>query len=466
VRSLEERCLLSGYQQVNLVGNHPGLARRTDPNLNGWGMDSAPNGPFCVADTATGVATFYTRGGQPLPQVITIPAAPALPPGTPGSPTGVVYNPTSEFVISENGKSAPALFIFDTLDGLVCGWNPAVDTSHALIMVDNSAEAPFAASYTGLVMAQNGKGQNVLYAADSGISPSQSNNRIDMFDGSFQSLGSFTDPNVATNYPGNTAFQVEEIKGKLFVTFGGFTPPFGGVVDVFSTDGKLLTPNHFAANTPGGGPLVNPWAVVQAPADFGPFSKDILIGNVEDGRINAFNPQTGAFLGTLQRQDGTALVIPGLWDLAFRQGSAADDQPPALYFTAGPDFNSFAGNGLFGAIRVAEEGDDGAGAESPARSPVRLADPAAGQDNVLASGDSQLCGQQVQTAAPPLARPAPQSHRPANDWAWDAGTAHGWRTADRLSDQDFACLDGGVLEGVLRADMVAAWAALGAGRVR
>ena len=145
---LDDRCLLSaGYHQVNLVGYQPGLAHYTDTNLNGWGMDHAPDGTFCVANTSTRTATFYDARGKAQPTVINIPAAPGLA-DQPLGPTGVVYNPTSEFRISENGKSAPATFIFDTLDGLICGWNPSVDPKNAIVIVDNSAELPFAASYT------------------------------------------------------------------------------------------------------------------------------------------------------------------------------------------------------------------------------------------------------------------------------------------------------------------------------
>src|SRR5947207_6173684 len=139
---LEARSLLSGYQQINLVGYQPGMAPHTDPNLNGWGMDFAPGGPFCVADTTPGVATFYDASSQVLPQVVTIPAPPSQPLGPVGRPTGVAYNPTSAFVISEGGRSAPALFLFDSRDGTISGWNPAVDPDHAIIMVDNSTEAP------------------------------------------------------------------------------------------------------------------------------------------------------------------------------------------------------------------------------------------------------------------------------------------------------------------------------------
>ena len=377
IDTLEARVVLSGYQQRNLVGYLPGMARHTDPNLNGWGMDYAPNGPFCVADTFTGVATFYDSSGHVRPQVVTIPAAPSQPLGPVGLPEGVVYNPTSDFVISAHGRSAPALFLFATRDGTISGWNPAVDRDHAIIMVDNSTEA-YPANYTGLVIAQNSQGHNVLYAADFGRSNSTSNNRVDMFNGSFQTLGSFTDANVAVQYPGYSAWQVEEINGRLWVTFAIHTPPNGGVVDIFDTDGHLLTPNHFAANAGGAGPLENPWGIVQAPAHFGAFSHDILIGNVEgDGNINAFDPRTGAFLGPLRHPDGTPIAIPGLWDLTFGGGRHVNGRTNQLFFDAGPNLPDPTGNGLFGMISATgrEEGegeDDGsaAGRAGPANAPA------------------------------------------------------------------------------------------------
>ncbi|HTL17084.1 MAG TPA: TIGR03118 family protein [Patescibacteria group bacterium] len=339
------------YIQRNLAGFQPGMGHFTDPKLNGWGLAFAPDGPFCVADTATGVATFYLPSGMPLPMTITIPAAPGQPLGPVGTPTGIAYNSTSEFVISKNGKSAPALFLFDTLDGLICGWNPEVDPENAIILVDNSTEL-VPASYTGLALGQNSSGP-VLYAADSGAGPepSLSNNRVDMFDGSFTSLGSFTDPDIPIQFPEDTVFQVEFEDGRLYVTYAGFTAPFGGVVDIHDGDGKLLTPSHFIANRPGAGPLSNPWAIVRAPRDFGRFSNTLLIGNVEDGKINAFDPEHGDFLGTLANLQGQPIVIPGLWDLAFGGGTTVNGKENHLYFTAGPDASDFAGNGLFGEIQ-------------------------------------------------------------------------------------------------------------------
>src|SRR6516165_12702804 len=106
LETLEDRTVPSGYQQINLVGEQPGMAPRTDPNLNGWGMDYAPNGPFAVADNGFGLVTLYDANGKMLPQKVTIPAPPGQPPGPDSTVRGLVYNATSEFVISEDGRSA------------------------------------------------------------------------------------------------------------------------------------------------------------------------------------------------------------------------------------------------------------------------------------------------------------------------------------------------------------------------
>ena len=359
---LDDRCLLSaGYQQLNLVGYQPGMARYTDSNLNGWGMEHAPDGSFCVANTSTRTATFYDAQGKAQPTVIDIPAAPGLA-DQPLGPTGVVYNPTSDFRISENGKSAPATFIFDTLDGLICGWNPSVDPLNAIVILDNSAELPFAASYTALALAKNSERHEVLYACDSGASATDTNDRIDMLDGQFNKIGSFTNPNVNPQTDG-TVFQIEDIGDRLFVTFTGFAAPFGGVVDVFNTDGRLLTPHHFAYNAPKEGPLSAPWAIVKSTGHFGTFSNDLLIGNVEEngkGSINAFDTHSGRFLGTLKHPDGTPIEIPGLWDLVYGDGTGGGGDANSLYFSAGFTGEDPTGNGLFGVI-TAVDGDGGHG---------------------------------------------------------------------------------------------------------
>jgi uncharacterized protein (TIGR03118 family) len=366
--ALEDRCLLSGYQQTNLAGYQPGTAHFTDPNLNGWGMVGMPDGSFCVANPfSTGLATFYDRSGHVLPQAITVPASAAQPFGPVGEPTGVVYNPTSDFVISANGKSAPARLIFDSIDGTISGWNPAVDPTHAIVMVDTFAAAANnpavkPAVFTGLEMAQNSQGQNVLYAADI------LNNRVEMLVGSFKATPTyFTDPTVTSVDAGFGAWSVQAVNGELYVTFvNPFSPvsgPHGGVVDLFDTDGHLLTPNHFAANAPGAGPLENPWGITQAPANFGEYSNDLLIGDVAGaGHINVYDPATGAYLGELHQPDGTPIAITGLWDLEFGDGTPDSGKTNQLFFDAGPNAPSVSGYGFFGVIRAAgDQGGNGGG---------------------------------------------------------------------------------------------------------
>jgi uncharacterized protein (TIGR03118 family) len=334
------------YLQVNLTGYQPGMGHYTDPSLNGWGMVLTPEGLFCVADTATGVATFYDRSGKPLPRTITVPSASGT--GT-GLPSGLVYNSTSDFVISKDGKRAPARLIFSTLDGTISGWNPAVDPDNALIMFTGVN-----AGYPGLALGKNSKGQNTLYTANWGTL--FQNVGFEMFDGKFNPAGSFADPAVATEYGayGPFPFGIDYDDGKLWVTYGMILSvplTFGGVVDVFDAGGNLLTPHHFAANAPGEGPLANPWAFVTAPAHFGKFSKSLLIGNVEGpGYINAFNPRTGTFLGQLTDPDGELIAIPGLWELIFPNDNHGKGKSNPLFFDAGPNAISFAGNGAFGMI--------------------------------------------------------------------------------------------------------------------
>ena len=298
---------------TNLVGYKPGIAHFTDSNLNGWGMASMPDGSFVVANTfTTGLATFYDSSGHAL-RKITVPASASEPFGPVGHPTGVVYNPTKDFVISANGKSAPARLIFVSFDGTISGWNPKVDPTHAIVMVDNGAAGDI---YTGLDMAQNSQGLYVLYATDF------TQNRVEMFNGDFKAIGSFTDPNVTSIEPSFSTWSVQALNGKLYVTFASLANTHGGVVDVFDTDGKLLTPRHFAANAFDAGPLENPWGIIQAPANFGAYSHDLLIGNVAGaGNINVFDPSAGAYLGELDQPDGTPIAITGLWDLEFGDGT-------------------------------------------------------------------------------------------------------------------------------------------------
>jgi uncharacterized protein (TIGR03118 family) len=330
------------YKQVNLASDLKGQARFTDANLlDPWGLVFLPHGRCAMANTHSGTATLYGPAGKPLPLVINVPPAAGQPFGPTGTPTGMVANTTSGFLISKNGKSGPALFLFDTLDGTISGWNPEVDPDNAVVAVDNSSESPFSASYTALALGRNSRGETVLYAADSGGGATLSNNRIDMYDTSFNYLGSFGDPSAPSNM---TVFGIQNVEGKLYVTYAAFAVIQGGVVDVFDTDGNLL--QRFASNDPSG-PLEEPWAVVYAPENFGEFSDALLVGNFGDGKISAFDPETRQYLGQISDTEGNAITAGlGLWGMGFRTDTHKAG-PAQLFFASG--INGEA-DGLFGYI--------------------------------------------------------------------------------------------------------------------
>jgi uncharacterized protein (TIGR03118 family) len=329
------------YQRTDLVSNQPGVAPNTDPHLvNGWGLVSLPTSPWWVSDNGTGFSTLYNGAGQQVHLFVTIPPAPGSPAGTLGTPTGIVgnisTNPT-DFTITENGVSARSIFIFATLDGTISGWNPgiggAMGDSHATLAPNGSNVG---AVYTGLAIATNQQGQTFLYAADGGP-----NRRIDMFDGTFTLVKSFDDPAIPRGF---TPYGIQTINGNIWVTFTALNKAQGGFVDVFDTEGNLV--KHFAAH----GPLHSPWGIALAPADFGPMSNAILISNnISRGRINAFNPETGQFLGPLRDANGRVIEVDNIWALQFGHDGGPNGAHNQLFFTAGPD--SYA-NGLFGVITV------------------------------------------------------------------------------------------------------------------
>ena len=331
------------YKQVNLVSDIEGLAAVTDPNLvNPWGVAFSSTSPFWVSDNGTGVSTLYNGEGTPIPLIVTIPP----PSGSTdtSTPTGTVFNGPAGFVVSKDGTSAPAFFIFDTEDGTISGWSPTVDLHNAVLVVDNSQPGGVDGStegavYKGLAIAQTGNG-SFIYANNfrDGI--------VEMYDADFHFVGSFTDPDLPPRY---APFGIRNIDGQLYVTFaeqgeGKKDDVAGrghGFVDVFDTSGHLL--RRFVSR----GRLNSPWGLALAPANFGKFSGALLIGNFGDGRINAYDPVSGRFLGNLRNQHGQALSIDGLWTITFGNGGFAGSANE-LFFTAG--INDEA-DGLFGKLQ-------------------------------------------------------------------------------------------------------------------
>ena len=339
LENLESRCLLdAGFLQTNLVSDVPGLATTTDPNLhNPWGMVAGPGGPFWVSDNGTGVSTLYNGAGQPFPiatpLVVNIPTGSATPAGTTATPTGIVFNGVAtDFIVSQGTSSGHAIFIFATLDGTISGWSPGVNFTNAIRVVDNSGSG---ASYTGLEIANNGTGQ-FLYAANN------ASGHIDVFNSQFQPTtlaGSFTDPNLPAGF---APYGIHSLNGNLYVSYApsNFSP--NGLVDIFDTNG------HFIRRLITGGNLNLPWGMAIAPHDFGRLGDALLVGNVGDGHINAYDPNNGHFRGQLQTTDGTSFTEPGLWSLNFGNDGIAGSSD-TLFFTAG--INGYA-DGLLGSLSI------------------------------------------------------------------------------------------------------------------
>jgi uncharacterized protein (TIGR03118 family) len=324
----------SAYRQINLISDVPGLATLQDPLLvNPWGISATATSPFWIANNGTSTTQLFAGdvSGSPFvlnanPQTVTIPG---------GLPTGTVASGGTDFVVPGPCAvaSCPARFLFASITGNITGWSPnapAAGSTQAVIAASNPGHV-----YTGLTLNSN-SGGNRLYAADF------ANGKIDVYTGTFALTtvtGNFADPTIP-NTSGNVyhPFNIQSIGSSLYVTYakvgadGKDEEGVGnGFVRRFNTDGvRDLT---FGINN---GALNSPWGVVLAPPTFGIFGGALLIGNFGEGNpsIHAYNPTTGAFLGTLQDESGNGIVIDELWALRFGNGGNGGDVS-TLYFSAG-----------------------------------------------------------------------------------------------------------------------------------
>ncbi|HEY7388038.1 MAG TPA: TIGR03118 family protein [Bryobacteraceae bacterium] len=307
----------NAFVRHDLISDTPGVAAVTDPNLvNPWGIALSATSPFWVSNTGSGTATVYNGSGAILPLVVTIPAAAS---GAKGTPTGQVFNNTSSFLLANGNKAS---FIFSTEDGTISAWNGG---SAASIQVNNSSSG---AVYYGLAIGTNSAGGAQLYA------PNFASGKIEIYSGTWApttASSGFADPAVPAGY---APFNIWPLAGKLYVAYakqGPLSAVAGagqGYVSVFDFDGNLV--KHLIS----GAPLNAPWGMAIAPSTFGAFAGDLLVGNFGDGTINAFDPNTGASLGTLEDTSGNPLVFPGLWALVFGNGGTGGDRN-TLYVTAG-----------------------------------------------------------------------------------------------------------------------------------
>jgi uncharacterized protein (TIGR03118 family) len=316
---------LAQYKLTNLVSNQVGKAPHIDPLLvNAWGLAYGPTGPFWIGDAGSGWSTLYDGHGVAKSLQVVVPSETGA--GT-GSPTGVVFNGSPDFQV----QGWSTFFLFATLDGTISAWSPQTNLNNALIQVDNSASG---AVYTGLAITSKPSG-NLLYAAD------LVNNKVDVYDGAFHWVTSFTDSALPAGYG---PFNVQDIGGFLYVAFVPIDGSRGGVIDIFQEDGT------FVRTLAQGKPLNQPWGFAAAPNNFGKFSNTLLVSNnTNSGTINAFNLVSGKFLGTLRDANGKNIVIDQLWGIEFGGGTANNGRTNQLFFTAGPH-NNLAGT--FGKISV------------------------------------------------------------------------------------------------------------------
>jgi uncharacterized protein (TIGR03118 family) len=340
----------TAYRQINLVSDQPGHAPLTDPDLvNAWGLaaspgtNAKPGSPLWVADNGSDKATLYTGA-----TATSVNKAGLVVNVTGAAPTGQVFNSAPGFAVSDKqGHSGSSVFIFDTENGTIDGWSPTVGAMGSNLSTvtevarDNGANAV----YKGLAIAQASDGKTYLYATNF------RSGRVEAYDSTFKPVelpgGLFVDPRLPAGYG---PFGIAEINGKLYVTFAKQDATLHddvaglghGFVDVFTNDGAFV---HRLVSR---GALDSPWGLALAPAGFGQFSGELLVGNFGNGHINVYSPSTGARLGQLRQPNGRPIVIDGLWGLSFGNGNAA--QTNQLVFSAGPDGES---HGLLGKIVLA-----------------------------------------------------------------------------------------------------------------
>lgn len=309
----------SGFFSVHpKVADTEGAAPISDPDLkNPWGISQGPGGPIWTANNHSSTSTVYDRKTyDKVPLTVAIPAAGG---GAGGSPTGTVFVQFggSDFPVSNGTATGGAYFLFVTEDGTISGWTPMVDSTHALIAVDDSGEG---ASYKGVALGDF-QGTRRLFVADF------ANNEVSMYAPDFSEVGSFTDPNVPAGY---APFNVQVLNNKVYVAYALRDPdtgdevagPGNGFVDVYQASGAFL--KRLVSN----GELNAPWGMAIAPDGFGKFAGQLLVGNFGDGKINVYDKSTGDYLGKLRGSDGKAISIDGLWAIFPGAGQT-------LSFTAG-----------------------------------------------------------------------------------------------------------------------------------
>ena len=326
------------------------MATITEPLLqNPWGISHSSTSPIWVSNQGTNSSTLYavtgstnvTKANPNANGFVAIPTTASGPQG----PTGQVFNTNtsaSSFPVGNGGNGATAHFIFANLNGTISAWNTG-PTAFTQVTTPGAV-------YTGLAINNSG---SMLYAANDAAGT------INVFNSNFGPASGLVANAFATpatiSAMNLVPFNVQNINGSIFVTYAPIgrtaqtmaTPGMGAIAS-FSETGALQ------AVLTGAGHLAAPWGIALAPSGFGQFAGDLLVGNFSfiNTGINAFDPVTGAFEGTIPIDVGVGNTAGGLWALGFGTGMGNGGDLNTLYFTDGINGEK---DGLFGAISAVPE---------------------------------------------------------------------------------------------------------------
>jgi uncharacterized protein (TIGR03118 family) len=376
---------LSGntYNQTTLVANkaeyNPLILEPTF--THGWGLAIRPSGNgghFWVIGNGSGISYEYVGdvNGTPLFQDgLKEMIVPPGPDGAQGSPTGTVFNGSSNFVITQDAPNgaitAPAKFLFGSINGTISAWTERKKEdgtfdwpSAATTVIDGNAEAKgeYNSIYFGVATDKAG---NHLYAADV-----SDNHRIQVFDGNFKDItatSGFINP-----FDGGDGLQLGEFapfnvqtltnkdgKESVFVTYATVreAPPASSVFFAAPAPADAPAPASKLAEFDTDGNLIRVWedngllqagyGVAYAPDNFGGLSNTLLVGNFNNGTVVAFDPNTHTAIDYLRDDAGKTLVADGIWGMLFGNGESLGDNN-SLYYSAGPNN---AADGVFGRLR-------------------------------------------------------------------------------------------------------------------
>lgn len=314
------------FKQTNLVSDGSVAAAVVDPNLkNPWGISDSATGPFWVSNNNSNTSTLYNGAGARFPL-----ASPLI--VSVQAPTGQVFSGGAGFI--EPNTAISPNFIFAGDNGTVSAWGAANGTTAV------TPVTTVGASYNGIAIGTSSLGPT-LYLANT------NQNRIDTFGANFAPValgGGFVDPSLPA---GDTPFNIQRFGSQLYVAYADFANN-GGAVATFDLNGNFIS--QLASNG-SGGTLNLPWGLDIAPGGFGQFGGDLLVGNFGNGMINAFDPSSGSFLGTVTLTNGQPFQEDSLWGLINGNGGSGG-AVGTVYFAAGL---SGENGGLFGALTPAPE---------------------------------------------------------------------------------------------------------------